>query len=171
MKGVRILALWGLVVTTASCASFQSAKAPTPAASLQRPESAVLFPAINVRNLEAAEAFFVDLVGMKVTLRLGEPGEAHREVTLNFSGDIYADEASLVLNWVSSREKPYVFDGLSRLALRVPDVDALVDQLARAGHAVLDGPRSIEVDGAVIRLAFVEGPEGVRIELIERRAR
>jgi len=171
MKGVRILALLGLLVTTAGCASFQSAEAPTPAASSKRPESAVLFPAISVRNLEAAEAFFVDLIGMKVTLRLGEPGEAHRELTLNFSGDVYADEASLVLDWVSSREEPYVFDGLSRLAIRVPDVDALVDRLARAGHAVLDGPRSIEVDGAVIRLAFVEGPEGVRIELIERRTR
>lgn len=171
MKGVWILVLCGLLVTTAGCAHSPSAKAPPPAASRERPQSAVLFPAISVRNLEAAEAFFVDLIGMKVTLRLGDPGEAHREVTLNFSGDVYADEASLVLDWVSSRDDPYDFDGLSRLAIRVPDVDGLVDRLARAGHAVLDGPRSIEVDGAVIRLAFVEGPEGLRIELIERRAR
>ena len=171
MKGNRILALWGLLVATAGCASLQPAEAPAPDVSRERPESAVLFPAINVRNLEAAEAFFVDLIGMQVTLRLGEPGEARQEVTLNFSGDVYADEASLVLDWVSSRQEPYVFDGLSRLAIRVPDVDLLVDRIARAGHAVLDGPRSIELEDAVIRLAFVEGPEGLRIELIERRAR
>lgn len=67
---------------------------------------------------------------MKVTLRLGDPGEAHREVTLDFSGDVYADEASLVLDRVSSRDEPYVFDGLSRLAIRVPDDDALVARLA-----------------------------------------
>lgn len=132
--------------------------------------SAVMFPALNVLDLEATEAFYIGIMGMKPTLRIGGKGDDHQEVTLNFSGVMSAPEASLVLNYVSPRTKPYVFDGLSRIAFRVPDVEALVERIRAAGLDVLDEPRKIEVRGAAFMLAFVEDPNGARIELIQPMA-
>jgi catechol 2,3-dioxygenase-like lactoylglutathione lyase family enzyme len=155
----------------AGCAASPASKPPAQAvpAVAEAPRASVLFPAINVLDLDASEAFYVDMLGMKVSLRLGEEGDEHREVTLNFSGDVYAPEASLVLNYLASRTEPYVFDGFSRIAFRVPDVDGLVEKIRGAGHKILDEPRTIEVEGAQIRLAFVEDPNGARLELIETR--
>jgi lactoylglutathione lyase len=137
----------------------------------QTPKSSVLFPAVNVLDLAGTEAFYVDLLGMKVTLRIGEDGDEHQEVTLNFSGDVYASESSLVLNYIASRKEPYVFDAYSRIAFRVPDVDGLVERIRAAGYKILNEPRIIHVEGADIKLAFVEDPNGARLELIETTPR
>jgi predicted enzyme related to lactoylglutathione lyase len=48
----------------------------------------------------------------------------------------------------------------------VPDVDALVARIRAAGHPVLVEPHDIEAMGMKIRLAFVQDPNGARVELI-----
>lgn len=131
------------------------------------PGSAVMFPALNVLDLQATEGFYVGIMGMKPTLRIGEAGDDHQEVTLNFSGELTAPEASLVLNYVASRAEPYIFDGFSRLAFRVPDVSGLVEKVRAAGLEVLEEPRRIEAGGAAFMLAFVRDPNGARVELIQ----
>ena len=130
--------------------------------------SALLFPAINVLDLDVSEKFYVDLLGMKVTLRLNAEGEERRELTLNFTGDMMAEESSIVLNEVVGRNEPYVSDALSRIAFRVPDVEMLVERIRLAGFEVLSEPRRIEVNEQVFKLAFVRDPDGTRLELIER---
>jgi glyoxylase I family protein len=130
--------------------------------------SALLFPAINVLDIDVAEAFYVDLFGMKVTLRIGEEGDERRELTLNFTGDMMAEESSIVLNQIAGRSEPYVSDALSRIAFRVPDVEALVERVRLAGFEIVSEPRRIEVEGQVFKLAFVRDPDGIRLELIER---
>lgn len=127
----------------------------------------LLFPAVNVLDLEATEAFYVGLMGMKVTLRIGDAKSDRQEVTLNFSGEMGAPEASLVLDHVVDRREPYAFQGLSRIAFRVPDVDALVEKIRAAGHPVLSETRLIEVNDSGIKVAFVEDPNGTRVELIQ----
>lgn len=151
-----------LAATIAGCAAPPAPHAKTPA-----PSAAILFPALNVSDLAATEAFYVQLLGMRVTLRVGESGSPHQEVTLNFSGELLAPEASLVLNYVADRRTPYHFDAFSRLAIRVPDVSMAVERIRAAGHPILEEPRVIEVDGAPIKLAFVQDPNGMRVELIE----
>ena len=140
---------------------------PAPPAQVHAASAAILFPALNVSDLAATEDFYVRLLGMKVTLRVGETGSPHQEVTLNFSGELLAPEASLVLNSVSGRQAPYRFDAFSRLAIRVPDVSEVVERIRGAGHPILEEPRVIEVDGSPIKLAFVQDPNGMRVELIE----
>lgn len=131
-------------------------------------ESAVLFAAINVLDLEAAEAFYVDILLMKPTLRLGEEaGSERKEVTLNFSGEMSSPGASIVLNYVVSRKKPVVADALSRIAFRVPDVEAVVERARQAGHTIVTEPRIIDVKGAKFKLAFILDPDGIRVELIQ----
>ncbi|MBY0398938.1 hypothetical protein K2X89_01490 [Myxococcota bacterium] len=71
----------------------------------------------------------------------------------------------------NGRTKPYVFDGFSRIAFGVPDIDGLVARIRAAGHPVLVEPHFVEAMGMKIRLAFVQDPNGARVERIGIEAR
>jgi len=164
---IRYFSLSIVLFFMGGCAATGS-DAPSQATSITpTPSSAVMFPALNVSDLQATEDFYVGIMGMKPTLRIGQAGDDRQEVTLNFSGEMAAPEASLVLNFVASRTEPYVFDGFSRIAFRVPNVSQLVEKVRAAGLEILDEPRKIEVKGAAFMLAFVRDPNGARVELIQ----
>ena len=59
--------------------------------------------------------------------------------------------------------EPYI--GLDHLGLRVADVDAATAELKRRGARVLVEPKTIRPG---VRIAFIQGPDDVRIELLER---
>jgi len=59
--------------------------------------------------------------------------------------------------------EPYI--GLDHLGLRVDDVDAATAELKRRGAQVLVEPKTIRPG---VRIAFIQGPDHVRIELLER---
>lgn len=156
----------GAATASPAHAAHNSASASTtPAAPAAPPAPVVLFPALNVLDLEKTVAFYVELMGMRETLRLGDATTERIEVTLSY-GDTNGAGASLVLQRENGRTQPYVFDAFSRIAFRVSDVDALVARIRAAGHRVLVEPHFIEAMGMKIRLAFVEDPNGARVELI-----
>ena len=59
--------------------------------------------------------------------------------------------------------EPYI--GLDHLGLRVDDVDAATAELKRRGAQVIVEPKTIRPG---VRIAFIQGPDHVRIELLER---
>ena len=59
--------------------------------------------------------------------------------------------------------EPYI--GLDHLGLRVDDVDAATAELKRRGAQVLVEPKTIRPG---VRIAFIQGPDNVRIELLAR---
>jgi catechol 2,3-dioxygenase-like lactoylglutathione lyase family enzyme len=62
--------------------------------------------------------------------------------------------------------EPYI--GLDHLGLRVDDLDAATAELKRRGAQVIVEPKTIRPG---VRIAFIQGPDGVRIELLERTVR
>ena len=60
--------------------------------------------------------------------------------------------------------EPYV--GLDHFGLRVDDMDTAVAELKRRGASFTLEPRTIRPG---VRIAFVQAPDNVRIELLERR--
>ena len=148
-------------------ASATPATLPAASPAAERPAPVLLFPALNVLDLEKTEAFYVDFLGMQETLRLGDESTERIEVTLSFGGNPNGAGASLVLQRENGRTKPYAFDAFSRVAFRVKDVDGLVARIRAAGHPVVEEPHLIHGAGMAIRLAFVEDPNGARVELIE----
>ena len=60
--------------------------------------------------------------------------------------------------------RPYV--GLDHFGLRVEDMDEAVAELKRRGATFMMEPRTIRPG---VRIAFVQAPDNVRIELLERR--
>jgi len=125
----------------------------------------LLHTMIRVRDLDRSLDFYCRLLGMKLLRKKDYPGG---EFTLAFVG--YGDEASntvieLTHNW--GQEAPYELgSGFGHLAVGVADIYGACDKLAAAGVPIPRPAGPMKHGGAVI--AFIEDPDGYKIELIER---
>ena len=122
---------------------------------------------IRVLDLDASIDFYTRLLGMKLLSRKDYPSG---EFTLAFVG--YGDErdhtvVELTHNW--GRTEPYdLGDGFGHLAIGVPDIYGTSERLAAEGVKIPRPPGPMKHGGSVI--AFIEDPDGYKIELIERKS-
>jgi lactoylglutathione lyase len=125
----------------------------------------LLHTMIRVRDLDASLNFYTKLLGMKLLRKRDYPTG---KFTLAFVG--YGDESSdavieLTHNW--DQKEPYALGtAFGHLAIAVPDVYKACEKLAAAGVKVPRPAGPMAHGGSVI--AFIEDPDGYRIELIER---
>ncbi len=126
----------------------------------------LLHTMIRVRDLDKSIDFYTRLLGMKLLRRKDYPGG---KFTLAFVG--FGDEASnavieLTHNW--DQEGPYeIGSGFGHLAVGVPDIYGTCEALGKEGVPIPRPPGPMKHGTTVI--AFVEDPDGYKIELIERR--
>ncbi len=124
----------------------------------------LLHTMLRVGDLERSIGFYTRLLGMKELRRRDVP---EGKYTLAFVG--YGDEASqavieLTYNYgVTQYEMGTAF---GHLAVGVPDVKAACDRVRAAGGKVTREPGPVKFGSTVI--AFVEDPDGYKIELVER---
>lgn len=128
--------------------------------------SRVLHTMIRVRDLDRSLDFYVGLLGMRL-LRLRDFPEGR--FTLAFVG--YGPESDttvieLTHNWDTSTYA--LGTAWGHLAFEVADVQAAAAALAAAGVAVVRPAGPLKGDPQET-IAFVEDPDGYRIELIEQR--
>ena len=120
---------------------------------------------LRVRDLDRSVAFYTGPMGMKELRRSEVPGGKY---TLCFVG--YGDEASssvieLTYNWDQS--EPYdVGTGFGHLAVGLPDVYKACDDLRAAGVKITREAGPVKHGTTVI--AFVEDPDGYKVELVQR---
>lgn len=125
----------------------------------------LLHTMIRVRDLDRSIDFYTRLLGMQVLRRKDYPGG---KFTLAFVG--YGDEADnavveLTYNW--DQKEPYELGtGFGHLAIGVPDIHAACERLEQEGVSIPRPPGPMKHGGSVI--AFIEDPDGYKIELIER---
>ncbi|MDD2794919.1 lactoylglutathione lyase [Acidocella sp.] len=118
---------------------------------------------LRVGNLDTSVKFYTGLLGMRELRRTEVPAGKY---TLAFLG--YGDEAThtvleLTYNWgVSSYEAGTAF---GHLAIGVPDIHATCEKLRAAGAKITREPGPVKFGTTII--AFVEDPDGYKIELIE----
>jgi lactoylglutathione lyase len=121
---------------------------------------------LRVKDLDASIKFYTGLLGMQELRRYEVP---EGKYTLSFIG--YGDEKSntvleLTHNW--GHEGYDIGSAFGHLALGVPDVYATCAQLREAGAKITREPGPVKFGTTVI--AFVEDPDGYKIELIEQKA-
>ena len=126
----------------------------------------LLHTMLRVANLERSLDFYVNVLGMKLLRRQEYP---EGEFTLAFVG--YGDESEqtvieLTFNWGTDRYE--LGHGFGHLAIEVDDVYAAVETLRTRGAPIVREAGPMQHGSTVI--AFVEDPDGYRIELIGRRA-
>jgi len=121
---------------------------------------------IRVRDLDRSIDFYTRLLGMNLIRRKDYPSG---EFTLAFVG--YGDEKDnsvieLTYNW--PRKEAYAIgDGYGHMAIGVADIYKTCDRLAKEGVKIPRPPGPMKHGGSVI--AFIEDPDGYKIELIERQ--
>jgi lactoylglutathione lyase len=120
---------------------------------------------IRVRDLDKSIDFYTRLLGMTLLRRKDYPTG---KFTLAFVG--YGDEASntvieLTHNWEQA-EAYTLGSGFGHLALGVPDVYVACNTLAAEGVKIPRPAGPMAHGGSVI--AFIEDPDGYKIELIQR---
>lgn len=120
---------------------------------------------LRVFDMDASVQFYTELLGMKLLRRTDYP---EGRFTLAFIG--YEDEETgavleLTQNW--GQAEPYQLGtAYGHIALATPDIYAVCERLAAAGVKI---PRPAgPMKGGTRVIAFVEDPDGYRIELIER---
>jgi lactoylglutathione lyase len=120
---------------------------------------------IRVKDLDKSLDFYTRLMGMQLMRKRDFPGG---KFTLAFLG--YGEEESntvveLTHNW--DQEEPYELgSGFGHLAVGVPDIYATCERLEGEGVPIPRPAGPMKHGGAVI--AFVEDPDGYKIELVER---
>ena len=125
----------------------------------------LLHTMIRVKDLDKSIDFYTRLLGMKLLRKNDFSGG---RFTLAFVG--YGDESNtavveLTHNW--DQEEPYdLGDGFGHLALGVPDIYGTCEQLEAEGVSIPRPPGPMKHGTTV--LAFIEDPDGYKIELIER---
>ena len=125
----------------------------------------ILHTMLRVGNLDASIAFYTEVLGMRLLRRKDYP---EGKFTLAFVG--YEDEATgtaieLTHNWgVESYDRG---TGYGHIALEVPDAYAACAEIKQRGGKVSReaGP----MKGGTTVIAFVDDPDGYKIELIEKR--
>ncbi len=128
-------------------------------------EPRVLHAMIRVFDLDRSIHFYTNLLGMTVLRRTDYEGG---RFTLAFVGyGREADGATIELTWNWDQAEPYTIgSGFGHIAIGVADIYGTCERLAAAGAVIPRPPGPMKHGSTVI--AFVEDPDGYRIELIER---
>lgn len=130
--------------------------------------SCFLYTMVRVGDLDRSIAFYRDALGMREIRR---ETFAEGRFTLVFMGYGHGSVAiELTCNWDETRYQHGT--GYGHIALGVADIYTACERLGRMGVKILraPGPMTFAVDetGSRETIAFIEDPDGYRIELVER---
>ena len=120
---------------------------------------------VRVTDIEASLRFYRDALGLEVLRRNDYP---EGRFTLAFVG--YGEESDtavleLTHNWDTPAYE--LGNGFGHIALAVPDAYAACDAIRQRGGNVVRDAGPMKHGSTVI--AFVEDPDGYKIELIQRK--
>jgi lactoylglutathione lyase len=127
--------------------------------------SRFLHTMLRVGDLDRSVDFYTRLLGMKELRRTDVPDGKY---TLAFVG--YGDEATnsvIELTYNYGTEKYDLGSAFGHLAIGVPDVAAACDSVRNAGGKVVREAGPVKFGTTII--AFIEDPDGYKIELIQRK--
>lgn len=125
----------------------------------------MLHTMLRVYDLEKSIDFYTDKLGMKVLRRSDYEGGRFTLAFVGYGEEVDHTVLELTHNW--DQEAPYELgDAYGHIAIGVPDIYGVCEKLEAAGVKIPRPPGPMKHGTTVI--AFVEDPDGYKVELIER---
>lgn len=121
---------------------------------------------IRVKDLDKSLDFYTRHLGMTVIRQTEYPDGKFTNTFVGYGPEATHPTIELTYNW--DQEEPYDRgNGWGHLAIEVPDIYAACEKLEADGVPIPRPPGPMKSGTRVI--AFIEDPDGYRIELIEPR--
>lgn len=130
----------------------------------------ILHTSIAVKNMDESIRFYHDVLGLELLRRRGRPkdkmeknSESEREIA--FVGD----EAGTQIEFTYWKDKSDWTSGdeLDHIALAVPDMDDAIRRFREQNVEIAREP--FRREGQTSRVAFIKDPNGIWLEIIERK--
>ena len=115
------------------------------------------------RDPEAAARYYRDMFDGKIVESIQTDGRPRIDVDID-GLTLCIARAQPDQDVPSAPDRPYI--GLDHFGLRVEDLDEAAADLRRRGAEFFSEPRLLRPG---LKIAFVRGPDDVRIEILERR--
>ena len=125
----------------------------------------MLHTMIRVFDLEKSLDFYSRLLGMQVLRKRDVPEGRYTLAFVGYGAEDDSTVIELTHNW--DQKEPYALGtAFGHLAVGVADVYATCDKLGKAGVKITRPAGPVKFGTTVI--AFIEDPDGYKIELIQR---
>ncbi len=128
--------------------------------------SKFLHTMIRVGNLDRSVKFYTELLGMKELRRRDVPDGKYTLGFLGYGEGNAEGQGEIELTYNYGTEKYEQGNAFGHLAVGVPDVAAMCEAVKKGGGKVTREAGPVKFGTTII--AFVEDPDGYKIELIER---
>jgi len=126
----------------------------------------LLHTMLRVGDLQRSVRFYTEVLGMKLLRTTDRPEQKYSLAFVGYDDERRASVLELTYNYGVER---YEMGGaFGHIAIGVPDVKHACDKVRAAGGKVTREPGPVKGGTSVI--AFVEDPDGYKIEFIESRA-
>lgn len=125
----------------------------------------ILHTMLRVGDLDRSLAFYCDVLGMKLLRRHEYPDGRFTLAFVGFGEESEQTVLELTHNWDTTEYD--LGGGFGHIALGVKDVYAACETIRAAGGQIVREPGPMKHGTTV--LAFVQDPDGYKIELLEDR--
>jgi lactoylglutathione lyase len=125
----------------------------------------ILHTMIRVGDLERSIAFYTNVLGMKLLRRADYPGGRFTNAFVGYDDESRTAVLELTHNWDTRSYE--LGSGFGHLAIEVEDAYRACDAVRKQGGKVTRDAGPMKHGTTVI--AFVEDPDGYKIEFVQRR--
>jgi len=124
----------------------------------------ILHSMIRVNNLEESIKFYTEVLGMSLIRKKEYPEGKFSLAFLGYGMESEETVIELTYNWDKSEYDHG--NAFGHIALEVDDIYKACDEIKKQGTKVIRDPGPMM--GSKLLLAFIEDPNGYKIELIEK---
>lgn len=124
----------------------------------------ILHSMIRVNNLEESIKFYTEVLGMSLIREKEYPEGKFSLAFLGYGKETEETVIELTYNWDKSEYDHG--NAFGHIALEVDDIYKACDEIKKQGTKVIRDPGPMM--GSKLLLAFIEDPNGYKIELIEK---
>jgi len=120
---------------------------------------------IRVADLDRSLSFYTEVLGMRLLRKKDYPGGKFTLAFVGFDEEDKTAVIELTHNWETDHYD--LGDGFGHIAIAAEDIYATCEAIRKRGGKIVREPGPMKHGSTEI--AFVEDPDGYKIELIQRR--